>query len=154
MKRRWRLVLVAGLLVCSALLAGFVYGCGEDDQEDLALDGRTWIMTTYAVTGAMKDALPTPSVDAIFAAPRDGEGDLSGNGGINQYSGKYTVDGDKLTVGTISSTRKAGAPAVMQQETDYLLALQTAATYQIDGDILAIKNSSGVTVVTYKAGPQ
>ena len=150
MKRRWRLALVAGLAVCLLPLAGLLAGCG-DDQEDLALVGTKWVMTTYAVTGAMKDALPTPTVDATFAAPKDGEGDVSGSGGINQYSGRYTVDGDKLTVGTISSTRKAGAPAVMQQETDYLIALQTAATYQIDGDTLTIRSTSGVTVLTYVA---
>jgi heat shock protein HslJ len=149
-KRPWRLALVAGLAVCVLPLAGLLAGCG-DDQEDLALVGTKWVMTTYAVTGAMKDALPTPTVDATFAAPKDGEGDVSGSGGINQYSGRYTVDGDKLTVGTISSTRKAGAPAVMQQETDYLIALQTAATYQIDGDTLTIRSASGVTVLTYVA---
>ena len=145
-----RMVLIVAFLASVVLLSALVVGCG-DDQEDLALVGTKWVMTTYAVTGAMKDALPTPTVDATFAAPKDGAGDVSGSGGINQYSGRYTVDGDKLTVGTISSTRKAGAPAVMQQETDYLIALQTAATYQIDGDTLTIRSTSGVTVLTYVA---
>ena len=145
-----RMVLIGAFLASVVLLSALVVACG-DDQEDLALVGTKWVMTTYAVTGAMKDALPTPTVDATFAAPKDGEGDVSGSGGINQYSGRYTVDGEKLTVGTISSTRKAGAPAVMQQETDYLIALQTAATYQIDGDTLTIRSTSGVTVLTYVA---
>ena len=145
-----RMVLIVAFLASVVLLSALVVACG-DDQEDLALVGTKWVMTTYAVTGGMKDALPTPTVDATFAAPKDGEGDVSGSGGINQYSGRYTVDGDKLTVGTISSTRKAGAPAVMQQETDYLIALQTAATYQIDGDTLTIRSTSGVTVLTYVA---
>lgn len=144
-----RLSLTAGLLVCAVLLVAAVAACG--DGEDSPLEGTRWILTTYAVSGGTKDALPDPVIDATFATPRNGEGQVSGSGGINQYSGAYKIDGKNLTVGTISSTRIAGSPAAMQQEADYLTALQTAATFEIDGGTLTIKNRSGFVVLVYRA---
>jgi heat shock protein HslJ len=145
--KRW----LIPLLMMGVLLLATVSACGGS-SEGLTLEGTKWIMTTYAVIGGMNDALTTPPVDATFSAPQNGNGQVSGSGGINQYSGPYTVDGSKLTVGTISSTRIAGEPAAMQQETAYLLALQLAASYEIENDNLTIKNASGVTVLTFKAG--
>jgi heat shock protein HslJ len=149
-RRVSRLSIITGLVICAILLLGIVAACGGSD-EALTLDGTKWIMTTYAVTGAMKNALATPVVDANFAAPKDGKGEVAGSGGVNQYTGSYTVDGSKLTVGAVSSTRMTGDPAAMQQETAYLMNLQAAASYEIAGSNLTIKNNAGVTVLTYKA---
>jgi heat shock protein HslJ len=147
-KTSTRLSLVAGLLVWAVLLVAATTACGGEES---TLEGTRWIMTKYAVSGGVKDALPDPVVDATFATPRNGEGQVSGSGGLNQYSGTYKVDGKNLTVGTISSTRVAGNPAVMQQEADYLTALQTAATHEIDGNTLTIENRSGFVVLVYRA---
>jgi heat shock protein HslJ len=149
MKRVTRFSLVVGLLVCAVLLLAAVSACGSSTT--LTLDGTKWVMTTYAVAGGMKNALASPQVDATFAAPKDGKGDVAGSGGINTYTGTYTVSGDKLTVGSVTSTRLAGEQAAMQQETAYLANLQSAASYKIDGENLAIKNTAGTTVLTYKA---
>jgi heat shock protein HslJ len=147
-----RLSFIAGAMVCVFLVLAAFTACGGDSNEGRTLEGTKWVMTTYAVVGAMKNALATPTVDATFSAPQNGKGQVSGSGGVNQYSGPYTVDGSNLTVGTLSSTRSAGDPAAMQQETAYLLALQAAASYTIDKDNLTIKNASDVTVLTFKAG--
>lgn len=151
MKRVSRLSLSAGVLVCAVLLLGVVTACGGSDEAQ-TLEGTKWIMATYAVPGTMKNALATPTVDATFSAPKSGKGQVAGSGGINQYNGSYTVDGSNLTVGAVSSTRMAGEAAAMQQETEYLVALQSAASYTINGGTLTIVNKSGVTVLTYKAG--
>jgi heat shock protein HslJ len=148
-KRVSRFSLVVGLLVCSVLLLAAVSACGSG--ETLTLQGTKWIMTTYAVQGAMNTALTAPQVDATFAAPSNGTGQVAGSGGINQYTGSYTVDGSKLTVGSVTSTRLAGEQAAMQQETAYLANLQSAASYKIDGSKLSIMNPSGTTVLTYEA---
>ena len=71
----------------------------------------------------MQDALPVPKVDATFA-----DGKVSGNGGVNQYSGAYKVDGSKMTVSEIASTAMAGEQVVMDQEAAYLANLEAAGT--------------------------
>jgi len=147
-KRSARLSVAPGLLVCAILLVTVVSACG--DVEDKALAGTKWILTDYAVKGGIA-GVEDGTVDATFTAPTNGRGEVSGNGGVNQYSGPYQVNGQNLTVGTLSSTRISGNPAAMRQETEYLAALQAAASYEIDGDTLHIKNQSGFTMVVYKA---
>jgi heat shock protein HslJ len=145
-----RLWLITGLVVCAVLLVAVLAACGGDEARPL--DGTKWIMTSYAVSGGMKDALSNPPVDANFSAPKNGEGEVTGNGGVNNYNGPYKVDGANITVSSIMSTRMAGNPDVMNQETAYLTALQSAATFEIKGDVLTMKNKSGTVVLTYKAG--
>jgi heat shock protein HslJ len=71
------------------------------------------------------------------------DGNLSGNGGCNQYNGPYKVDGDKITIGPLASTMMACEPAVSDQEAQYLAALQTAATYRIEGNRLELRAANG-----------
>jgi len=74
---------------------------------------------------------------------------LSGNSGCNTYNGGYEASGTTLKVGPLVSTQKACAtPAgVMEQEQQYLAALQNAATYEIAGNTLTIRDASGATQV-------
>ena len=74
---------------------------------------------------------------------------VSGNSGCNTYSGSYETSGDKLKVGALASTRMACATpeGVMEQEQQYLAALQNAATYEIAGDRLTIRDAGGAMQV-------
>jgi len=69
------------------------------------------------------------------------DGNLSGNAGCNTYNGAYKVNGDQITIGPLVSTMMAcNEPAgVMEQEAQYLAALQSAATYQIEGNVLQLR---------------
>jgi heat shock protein HslJ len=141
-----KLVLFAALVLCT-VAAMLLPGCGE---EAAPLEGTKWIMTSYyAVDGSMHDALPEPPVDATFA-----DGAVSGNGGINQYNGGYELDGENLTISPLASTQMAGDPAVMEQETAYLMALQAAATFEIDGGNLTINDGSGEAVLEYRSADE
>ena len=69
------------------------------------------------------------------------DGTLSGNSGCNTYSGGYKVNGDQITIGPLASTMMACSDpvGVMEQEAQYLAALQSAATYQIEGNVLQLR---------------
>jgi heat shock protein HslJ len=86
-----------------------------------------------AVTGALEGTTLT----AEFGK----DGTLGGNSGCNTYSGGYKVNGDQITIGPLASTMMACSdPAgVMDQEAQYLAALQSAATYQIEGNVLQLR---------------
>jgi hypothetical protein len=86
------------------------------------------------------------TVDATFA-----DGTVSGNGGVNQYSGGYEVDGSKMSVGKLASTAMAGDPAVMDQEAAYLTNLQAANAFKVDGDKLTIKDVSADTILEFRS---
>jgi heat shock protein HslJ len=48
---------------------------------------------------------------------------VHGFAGCNQWFGNYRLDGERLSISHIASTRKACAPALMEQENRYLQAL-------------------------------
>lgn len=52
------------------------------------------------------------------------DGRAYGNGGCNHWFAPYTLEGHRLSFGKIGSTRKLCAPAVMEQETRFLQALE------------------------------
>lgn len=144
MRAPMKLSLAALLLLCVLLLIALP-GCSGRNQAE-QLESTTWILTAYAVDGSMKDALPAPKVDATFA-----DGKVSGNGGVNQYTGSYETDGSKLSVGPLASTQMAGEPAVMEQEAAYLAALQAANAYKVNGDELTIKDVSADTILEFRS---
>ena len=65
----------------------------------------------------------------------------------------YTVDGNAITIGQAASTMMmcAEPEGVMEQETAYLTALSTAATYKIQGDQLELRTADGALVASYVA---
>ena len=53
------------------------------------------------------------------------------------------MDGNKITIGPLASTMMmCDSPAqIMEQEAQYLAALQSAATYQIEGNVLELRTA-------------
>ncbi|WP_206753947.1 META domain-containing protein [Microcoleus sp. FACHB-1515] len=69
----------------------------------------------------------------------DGTTGISGRGACNRYrAGIRSEGGESLTVSAVAATRMACAPAVMNQETRYFEALQTAQRVTLDGENLLI----------------
>ena len=105
-------------------------------------DGRSAIVS---VTGVQ--------ITAQFGA----DGQIAGFSGCNNYSATYTPGPDgTVQVGPIAATKKAcSEPAnVMEQESHYLAALQSAATYQVEDDSLTVQNADGEMAVQYeRVGP-
>jgi heat shock protein HslJ len=115
-------------------------------SQDLA--GTSWEPTGYnngkqAVTGMLTGTTLT----ADFGK----DGTLSGNSGCNTYSGEYKVNGDQITIGTLASTMMACSEpeGVMEQEAQYLAALQSAATYQIEGNVLQMRTKDDALAVIF-----
>jgi len=105
-------------------------------SQDLA--GTTWQVTAYnngnqAVIGVVEGTTLTASFSK--------DGSMSGNSGCNDFNGPYKIDGDQITIGPLASTMKmCSDPAgVMDQEAQYLAALQSAASYQIEGNVLQLR---------------
>jgi heat shock protein HslJ len=113
------------------------------------LTGVRWGLISYQnAAGETVDALPDREVTAEFGD----DGQMGGQGGCNQYFASYRVDGENLTISQAGSTMMACEPAeVMQQEADFLAALQSAATFSRDGETLQIANADGETVLTFQA---
>jgi heat shock protein HslJ len=112
------------------------------------LAGTSWQAITYnngkqAVTSVLNGT----EITAEFAK----DGTLSGNSGCNTYSGAYKVNGNEITIGPLASTKKLcnNPTGIMEQETQYLVALQTASTYLIEGNSLELRTQDGALAVDF-----
>ena len=111
--------------------------------------------TVWSATGvnngnqAVVSLVNGSEITAIFAE----DGTLSGSAGCNNYSTSYTIDGDSITIAMGASTMMfCGEPeGVMDQEAQYLAALETAATYTIAADRLELRTADGALAVSYVA---
>lgn len=72
------------------------------------------------------------------------EGDLSGNAGCNQYFASFTASNGSIEIGLPGATmRFCEQPAgIMEQESEFLAALQSAATYSIQGNMLQMRTAA------------
>jgi heat shock protein HslJ len=113
-------------------------------SQDLA--GSSWDVIAY---NNGKQAVTSVMAGTALTADFGKDGTLSGNSGCNTYSGSYKVDGAKISIGPLASTMKAcGDPAgVMEQEALFLAALQSAATYKMEGDALELRTADGALAV-------
>jgi uncharacterized lipoprotein YbaY len=88
-------------------------------------------------------------MNATFGA----DGQMSGSSGCNNYSAGYKTDGNNIAIGPAIVTRMfCGEPeGVMEQEQQYLAALEMASVYTIEGDRLQLRTSEGSLAVDYVA---
>lgn len=102
------------------------------------LEGTSWEATAYnngkqAVVGVLEGTTLTASFGK--------DGALSGNSGCNEFNGPYKVNGGQITIGPLASTMKmcSDPEGVMDQEAQYLAALQSAASYEIEGNVMQLR---------------
>lgn len=81
----------------------------------------------------------------------DNQGHISGSSGCNRMMGSYTQDENTLKFGPLAGTRMACIGGVMANEHLFLNTLGSVTTWKIEGKYLNLKDSSGKTVLRFKA---
>ncbi|OQY99917.1 MAG: hypothetical protein B6D41_00490 [Chloroflexi bacterium UTCFX4] len=96
-----------------------------------------------------KGAVTTKIEGTTITLQFDTAGQVSGNSGCNTYSASYRVSGNALSIEPPSGTLKVcGTPeGVMDQEQQFLAALQNSATFDIVGSTLTIRDAGGAMQV-------
>jgi heat shock protein HslJ len=95
---------------------------------------------------------PFPTMPAGVATPTlRFEGDrISAQTGCNSAGGTYTVDGDRLTIGNVISTKRACVEdAGNQLEAAYLGALERTRRFRIAGGRLELLDGGGAPVARF-----
>ena len=119
-------------------------GCGGDPVELLGV-GREW--TVERVEGdeqADGGAVAGPAPTIAFGA----DGRASGSTGCNRWSGAWTLTGEALNLGRISSTRRACRGATGAREARFLRVLEGVRTFDVRGDgALVLATPAGETIV-------
>ncbi|MCY2986007.1 MAG: META domain-containing protein [Planctomycetota bacterium] len=83
-----------------------------------------WLAEDIAGGGVLDRAQSTLQVSE--------DGTVTGNTAVNRYGGKAVIAGQKITFGPLAMTRRAGPPAMMDQESKFKAALEKVASFRID----------------------
>jgi heat shock protein HslJ len=113
------------------------------------LAGTSWTVLAYNNgKQAVLSVLATPKLTAVFGR----DGNLTGFAGCNNYNAPYKATAPKISIGPVASTKKeCGDPAsVMDQEVQYLAALQTAATYRVDSTRMQMRTPAGALAAEFQ----
>jgi heat shock protein HslJ len=117
-------------------------------KEESTLTG-SWVVVGLnngkeAVTGTIAGS----ELTAVFAE----DGTLSGSAGVNTYNASYTTSDGTIEIGPVATTKMAGPQDLLDQEQQYLAALDRATTYTVRGDSLELRDDTGALQVGYTRG--
>ena len=139
MRDGWRL----GLALAVAALVAAVPAQAQGGSDPLA--GTSWRL--IELNG--QPVAGTEPLTLSFGT----DGQVSGYGGCNQFSGPYTQSGASLRFGPLVSTRRACVePGLNEQETAYFAALESTTRYSIEGGQLLLYSGNEV-VARFRRGP-
>ncbi|MFN2277052.1 MAG: META domain-containing protein [Candidatus Promineifilaceae bacterium] len=121
-------------------------------SEDItpSLTGTVWTVTEFNNGNeAVVSVLDGTEMTAVFAEV----GIVGGSAGCNNYRASFEADETNITIGPAAVTRKmcAEPEGIMEQEALYLAAMETAATYEIQGPRMDLYDADGARVAAFNA---
>ena len=137
-RKRWFAWAVAAL-VAALGTAGSVLA--QDASASAAASPQASVQGAWKIVQARTE----PILDQRNARLELGtDGRLGGHTSCNSMSAPYTLDGSKIRVGAIVTSRMACSQAKLEQEDRILTALESAVTAIVRGDgLLEIRDSEG-----------
>ena len=101
-------------------------------------------------------SLPGQAVPAGNGAPavRFEGGRVSGFSGCNRFTGGYTVDRDRLTIGNLAGTMMACPEPAMALERAFLSSLTGGQAVNVDGKRLSLTPASGGMPIQFELEPK
>ena len=99
----------------------------------------------WSVTGFNngRHAVVSPLTGSTLTMTFD-KGQVKGSSGCNTYRAAYTSEGNRLSIGPVVSTRQAcSAEGVMQQEREFLAALESVKVWAISSGMLDVHRADG-----------
>jgi heat shock protein HslJ len=116
------------------------------------LAGTAWLVTGYnngrqAVVSVLNDTELTMEFSA--------DGKVAGSAGCNRYVGSFKQDGKALSFSPAAATRRMciEPEGVMQQEQQFLKALETVATARQEADRVEMRTADGALAISLGRQP-
>ncbi len=129
------------IMVSLLLLFFLIFSCGclsfGTTSPPPGLTDPEWHLTSYrSHDGTQTQVIPNTSITLKFSP----DGQFSGNAGCNHYSGSYSVEGELITLESLTSTEMycSQPGGVMPQESEYLRLLKNATRFSIPNEYLVL----------------
>ncbi len=119
--------------------------------QPVPLEGTPWLLNFYF---SQPTAMWTPPLVGTMPTLRFEGGQVSGNTGCNDFTGKYDLQGDQLKISNLATTKKTcdQPNGIMTQEQAYLSTLQSATTLQKFPRTVQLLGSDGQPLLIYNTG--
>ncbi len=96
----------------------------------------SWLVEDIRQAGVVDDAQST--LEFVEG------GMVSGSTAVNRFSGKADIDGQQLKFGPLAVTRRAGPPALMDQESKFLAAMNLVTSFRFkENGLLSLTDAQG-----------
>ncbi|MGC9525337.1 MAG: META domain-containing protein [Limnospira sp.] len=116
-----------------------------------ALAGTSWTLVSWGDPDSPNDRVADTEITLAFEENR-----ISGTSGCNRFMASYTAENSKLEIGVAAGTRMACPEAIMNQELQFLAALEGAREYAIADGRLTVNyttdEGSGVLIFAADGG--
>ena len=109
------------------------------------LEGPNWKLAQYVTGSGLLDVPQSVDVNAIFE-----DGTVNGNGGCNQYTAPYSVNGSDIHIAGVGATKTACPAPWSTVEAQYFINLTTASRFSVSGGTLTFQDATGTTVLVYQ----
>ncbi|MCE3016922.1 MAG: META domain-containing protein [Pirellula sp.] len=110
-------------------------------SSEINLIGK-WVAEDIYGGGVIDNALSTLEISL--------DGSVSGSTAVNRYAGKAKIDGQKIVIGPLAVTRRAGPPALMEQESKFTSAIGKVVSFRIEvSGLLYLSDASGNDVLRF-----
>ncbi len=121
------------------LLAAAVASCGAIAGGGQSLEGTSWLLIEFNGEGL----IPGTRITARFE-----DGQVRGSSGCNSYGGAYNLKGEEIAIGQVAMTEMAcmDPAGVMDQEYNYLEALNNAASVEVSAERMTMLTSDGIAL--------
>lgn len=119
------------------------------ERYEQTITGTEWKVASYKTQqGDTKTPLANTTLTAIFGD----DGQVTGIAGCNSYFSSYTSDGSTISIGPAGSTRMycEEPEGVMEQESEYLGALERATSYELSGSEMTLYGDDGIWIIRFE----
>ena len=117
------------------------------EGEIAAIENTTWVLSRYGTQEVnLQAVIEGTEITATFNSK---DNQVTGSAGCNTYFGDYQINKKELSISMLAWTEMAclEPEGVMEQEQQYLSALQSAESYTIEESELIIVCSDGWVLV-------
>lgn len=141
-----------GMAVVLALLAlAVTAGCGAHEEpapptgESLrsVMVGKKWTVGNLFARDVVGEDLTMEFLS---------DGTVKAFGGCNELTGTYSLDGDALSFGPMTSTEKSCGPALDEQEFSFKTFLQMVERVSVDGEDLLLHSRQADRPIVLSTG--
>lgn len=111
-----------------------------NEEVNIDVSGTSWTLSEIVTDGIVSEAVITAMFD---------NGQLAGNAGCNRYTTSCEIDGTKITLAPIATTRRLCDEVTNVDEQAFLLKMAEVRSFSATNELLTLKDDKGNSLLVF-----